>query len=389
MRRLLRGVGLAAALLLAMESFGGVADLLRYNGVQLEYYDSYTSEWLPARVNPTTGEVEFQSGGSWWPAVNPATGEPFTSNDLSGLSASCPVQAFRQETNRGQATRFMQDSGAEYRSWRETFKGMKIEDIILTLESMSALEGMSKDTPPADVPEWQTQWGFSTTYREDDFDIGAGGPIAAKTRTRSQTLSLVAVHDRFALLGSLTYDRIDPDSGFGDTAYDRLSLRLTPVYAVLEQTADGFDLDLIGSLGASHSWYEDDMGVNDPSHVFAAGGLGLGRIFRFGALRVSYLYGVSKNTSGDVEVTGKSTIPMHSAGATYTVPLAKRWLLSLGMDWVHTSDLPAIYDSDEYSGRVRVAYVGERWGVSLLTTRSINNGNQRQWSATGQVICRW
>ncbi len=314
--------------------------------------------------------------------------------NASAGSCTYYQEAFLGESNRGNATNFLEDSGMSYREWREIFQGKTTEESLMILQSVSlgaasANSVGSQDVAPAAASDWRGFWGLSTTYRKDDFDVAAGGPFAAKTRTRSQTLSLSAVRDRFALLTALTYDRIDPDSNFGDTAYDRMSLRLTPVYGLLEQAADGFDLDVIGSLGLSHSWYEDGMGTNDPSHVYTAAGLGVGRIFSFGSVRLSYLYGVSRNISGDNEVTGKSTIGAHSAGITYTVPLADRWLLSTGLDWVHTSDLPSIYDSDEYTGLARVSYFGERWGVSVGIRRSINNGNQRAWSATGEIVRRW
>lgn len=357
----------------------------RYQNGDLQFYCTSGGEWLPARV---TGDmVEIQSDGQWWPMTG------YSADDISCAgSSSSRGTSFRQGTNRTQARQFVDDSGMSYRDWREALENYSPEDrlgLFKALSTSQRLVGSSSDVAPAKVPDWRTVWGLSATYREDDFDVAGGGPLAAKTRTRSQTVSLTAVHDRLVLLTALTYDRIDPDAAFGDTAYDRLGLRVTPVYALLEQAPDGFDLDLIGSLGFSHSWYEDDMGTNDPSHVLAAGGLGLGRVFSFGALRLSYLYGVSKNISGDNEVTGKTTISMHSAGVTYTVPIAKRWMFSTGLDWVHTCDIPSVYDADEYSGQAGVSYLGERWGISVSTQRSIRNANQRQWSLTGRVTYDW
>ena len=233
-------------------------------------------------------------------------------------------------------------------------------------------------------------WGASGRYAKDDFDVVSGTSGSFETRTRSQSVWMTAVHDRFGVDIEATYDRVTPLGPFGDMPFDRLSLNALCAYRLLEQPADGFDLDALCSLGASRTWYEAHLNLDDTAHVSAFGGLGLGRTFPFGDLRLTYFYGAFKNVSGDEEVTGKGTVPMHSAGLRWTAPVAKNVMMTLGVDWVHTCDLPSIYDSNEFwgTGGIRWRFAGN-WLLSLDTDRSFTNDNQRSWSARGGVIYEW
>ncbi len=367
----------------AQGSGPSAADVFRYNDSgQLEYYDEATGHWLPTRV--TGGVVEFQSGGEWWPSGYTDT-QVYEAIGYPGTNSSA-YQSFRRMQHYAAARRQARNVAGDYRQLRLTM-GRPWQDSVPACGLGASMS--PQDVPPAEIPEWDLRWNVSGGYRSDDFDIVGGAPGAAKTRTRFQSVNLTAVRDRFGVSAALTYDRIDPDDAFGDIAYDRLSLRVTPVATLLEQAADQLDVHLITSFGLGHSWFEQDVDFDDPSDVFAAAGLGLGRTFRFGDVRLVYLYSVSKNISGDEEVTGKSTIPIHTVSASYAVPLTKEVLMSVGLDWQHTSDLPSAYDADEMFGRASLSYSRGRWGASLRLDRSINSGNQREWTMAGGVSYAW
>jgi len=347
----------------------------------------------PAKVNDS-GDVVFETTNGEWLSTG------YTEQDLidggllsggAGESMKSPGTRLKQETARRHATEQARTATAGFMEiklgpgpQKETYKGPN------PLESFTedAKDG-ENDVPAADLPEWQVFWGVSASYQSDDFDVLSGGAAAGKTRTRSQTLRMTALHENWRVESSLTYDRVDPDSALGDLAFDRLSLQVTPIYSLLEQAADGFDLALITSAAVSRSWFESGTGVDDPMHVFGAAGLGVGRTFSFGDLRLAGMYAAQKNTSGDEEVTGKGTIPMRIISGAYTVGFARNWVASVGVDYIHTGDLPSAYDSNEYYGTASLGYYTEKWEASLGITRSIHNDNQRSWSAAGSLTFRW
>lgn len=403
------GLIVLSGVLWAVQGWAGTCPF-RSTGSQLEYFDPYTSMWERARVNPSTGDIDLYSDGTWWPTYNPATGYPYTASDLSclgGKSSTCPEKLYRQQSGWRHATRNGRDVAADVQTLHKyTLQQNRWSDEGDSLygdsdygesgclnETILDIGGSSlappKDVAPAQIPEWRVYWDLSSSYIHDDFDVLAGAPGLAKTHTLSQSVSMTAIHDRVGIVTSLTYDWIDPDDGFGDTAYDRIGFRLTPIWTLLEQVTDGFNLDLITSVGASHSWYDEDITIDDPSRIYGTVGLGIGRFFSFGGLSLSYLYGVSRNISGDDEITDKATIPVHTTSLTYTAPLARKWLVSLGIDWQHTNDMPSDYDSNEYFGRGAVSYSGTRWGASADVERSISSGNQREWALTGRVSYHW
>jgi len=338
---------------------------------------------LPFRCGPNGG-VEFQSDNKWW--ATGYTQQDLTAAGLTTCHGASYGERLREENARTHAVGEARGASRDYYSITlNTTKG----ELRPRLRRRWCWGCCYCDIPPAEIPEWQVFWGVSASYQSDDFDVLSGGPAAGKTRTRSQTLEMTALHENWRVKSSLTYDRVDPDSALGDLAFDRLSLRVTPMYSLLEQAADGFDLALITSGAVSRSWFEGGTGVDDPMHVFGGAGLGIGRTFSFGDLRLAAMYAVQKNTSGDEEVTGKGTIPMRIVSGAYTVGFARNWLASIGLDYVHTGDLPGDYDSNEYYGTASLGYHTERWEASLGVTRSIHNDNQRSWSVTGNVTFRW
>ncbi len=360
----------------------------------LEYYDSYTDEWLPARVE-SDGSISFESAGSWWPAQDPSTGKDLTQDEIPGScggSTGTPLceKGFREHTAWRQTVVDREEALRRYRA---------ITDITVIHTGINEWEAPggtswhlgseSFDRPPAEIPEWSLRWELAGNYAEDSFDVAAGLPVAVETRTRSQSLSLIATRNRFGLATTLTYDRIQPKRGFDSLAYDRLSLAVTPVYAILEQSADVMDLHLIGNLSLSHSWYEKDVVFDDPSRVGIGAGLGIGRTFSFGDLRLAYLYGLTKNTSGDKEVTGKGTIPAHTVSGWWQAGISRNWSVRCGVDYTHTCDLPDAYDSAEYRGRLGVAYFKNGWIASVEGTRSFWDRNGRTWTLGVRVGRAW
>lgn len=255
-----------------------------------------------------------------------------------------------------------------------------------------AYGGFSKDEMGEEVPEWQLGFGVSGGYTRDDYDLSGNVPgFLSETSAYNTELTMLLLGDRFNMGGALSYTDAESDvPGTQNFPYERLSVRLTPTYSILMQETEGFDLDLIGSGALSHVWYDESVGTDDPSSGYVGGGLGLGRTLPVGDVRVSYLYGVTKNLDGDDQVSGESTLDMQQAAIDYSVPLAERFWVTLGASWQRVEDLPTYAEkSDEYYGNASFTYQAGQWRYTVGGYHSLEDDNGDSWSLNGSIAYLW
>ena len=367
---------------------GNAADYFRWNGNQLEFFEDYSDKWFPAHFDGE-GHVVFQSGPDLW-----NTG--FSPEDVIDAIGNQPGGSYYSNGYAGPLDT-QRHARANMGAVNETFTTIKIvpggrADKIRKTIYNPLSSGRVDDMQPAEIPRWQSGFSLRGRYVEDDVAIGSGaGRIALDSREFSTDLDWLLIGDRLSVVSTLThtFGEDDPAGGGPDTDYERLSLRITPVYRLFMQETEGVDIDLIASVAAAQYWYDDPFPTDDPSTVFGAAGVGAGRTFSFADIRLSYIYGVTANIDGDVLLSGKSNVNMHQTSVDLTVPLGDSLLVGAGLRWLYTEDMPAAIDEDETYGSASILYTNGPWGVRAAGYHSLEDSNGDEWSLGAEVMRFW
>ena len=369
------------------------SSLLRYgSGGSLEYYDSYTESWLPARVNGSV--IEYLSGPDYdpmWfntgltPADLPDSGSGSGSNsygDLPGEYRSILnlINSRRDATSTlGTVNDFM----ATYYDYLYCF-GDPCCAMALTCCDFGCLNSRPQNQEGGQVSPWDLRLGLSGTYRQTDLELfELIGGDAEDHRTYSGEVFGALIRDRMAVVFGLGYDRYEGD-GLADLGDGyRLGLKVAPMYRLLSQKADGVDLSLITVVGLNRVWF--DSALMDPGevdHLTAGAGLGLGRGTPIGNLNLTALYQPTWNLNGDKELSGSTRLDTYGVGSMFTVGLAPDLSTFVSANWLYTADLVPEIDRDYVDGTVGLLFKRGSWQVSASYGQFFWNDDYKEWHAS-------
>ena len=351
------------------------------------------------RVN--NGVVQFFSDNSWWGTnVTPSQYQDFYNSHYgSGYGSGTYGDAIRTyQQQQGQS--FTYDTinvtvgGREYRLHEQSYAHPCCgEDSLcgLAVYCMDCL-GCMHYQAPADKPNWVFSLGSSTSYTNDKYRlVGLARPLTETVGVSvRETVSGTWTSGRFQM--NLLVPYAENHYGGDMDALDNRSLGLQaiPRYFLLEQRADGIDLNLVLSAGYSHAWFDHAIaGVDEPESATLGGGLGIGKTTRYGDFRLGYVYQPTWAIGGDTQLTGHANMDNHAIAARYTGLVVNNLLCTLGATYLYTPGLPSIYDNDAVQGEVGLQYVQKDWLAGVSFNRSFYNDNLRQWGLTLDVAVRW